>query len=43
MELVIETLDVVDLAFICILKGYLGTLPWLAAMVGFPWSAYGVS
>ena len=26
-----------------ILKGYLGTLPWLAAMVGFPWSAYGVS
>lgn len=37
------TISLVALAFICILKGYLGTLPWLAAMVGFPWSAYGVS
>lgn len=31
------------LAFYCIFKGYMGSLPWLAAMVGFPWSAYGVS
>lgn len=31
------------LAFYCIYKGYMGSLPWLAAMVGFPWTAYGVS
>lgn len=31
------------LAFYCIYKGYVGSLPWLAAMVGFPWTAYGVS
>ena len=31
------------LAFYCIFKGYVGSLPWLAAMVGFPWTAYGVS
>ena len=23
--------------------GFTGSLPWLAAMVGFPWTAYGVS
>lgn len=31
------------LAFYCIHQGYMGSLPWLAAMVGFPWTAYGVS
>lgn len=31
------------LAFYCIFKGFTGSLPWLAAMVGFPWTAYGVS
>lgn len=31
------------LAFLCIKEGYVGELPWLAAMVGFPWTAYGVS
>lgn len=31
------------LAFYCIFKGYVGSLPWLAAMVGFPWTAYGIS
>ena len=31
------------LAFLCVINGYLGTLPWLAAMVSFPWAAYGVS
>jgi EamA domain-containing membrane protein RarD len=31
------------LAFICILSGYFGELPWLTAMVSFPWAAYGVS
>lgn len=39
----ILTLSFIILAFICILFGYLGTLPWLAAMAGFPWTAYGVS
>lgn len=31
------------LAFYCIFMGYVGSLPWLSAMVAFPWSAYGVS
>lgn len=31
------------LAFYCIYKGFLGSLPWLTAMIGFPWTAYGVS
>lgn len=39
----VTTLALIALAFICVINGYLGTLPWLAAMVGFPWSAYGVS
>ena len=39
----IMTISFVVLAFICVFNGYLGTLPWLAAMAGFPWTAYGVS
>ena len=31
------------LAHCCIVNQYFGELPWLAAMVGFPWTAYGVS
>ena len=31
------------LAFLCVLFGYLGELPWLSVMVGLPWGAYGVS
>lgn len=30
------------LAALCIYKGYLGSLPWLSAMVGLPWTAHGV-
>ena len=30
------------LAAYCIHKGYTGSLPWLSAMVGLPWSAHGV-
>ncbi|MDE6260393.1 MAG: hypothetical protein K2M42_05960 [Oscillospiraceae bacterium] len=30
------------LAGYCIHKGYTGSLPWLSAMVGLPWSAHGV-
>ena len=39
----IMTIAFVILAFICVVNGYLGTLPWLTAMAGFPWTAYGVS
>lgn len=39
----IMTLAFIILAFICIEKQYFGELPWLTAMVGFPWTAYGVS
>ena len=39
----INTLSLIVLAYICILYGYLGTLPWLAGMTAFPWTAYAVS
>mgnify|MGYP003303378691 CR=1 FL=1 len=39
----IISLSFIVLAFYCISLGYTGTLPWLAAMVSFPWAAYGVS
>lgn len=39
----IMTIFFMYLAYICIQNQYLGELPWLAAMVGFPWTAYGVS
>ena len=39
----INTIGMLGLAYLSILLGYLGTLPWLAAMVAFPWTAYGVS
>ena len=39
----IVTIVLLILAFVCIKQEYFGELPWIAAMVGFPWSAYGVS
>ena len=39
----IMTIFFMYLAYLCIQNQYFGELPWLAAMVGFPWSAYGVS
>ena len=39
----ILTLSFIGLAFYCIFCGYTGSLPWLAAMISFPWTAYGVS
>lgn len=39
----IMSLSFIALAFYCIYEGFTGSLPWLAAMVGFPWTAYGVS
>lgn len=39
----IMSLSFIILAFYCIHEDFVGSLPWLAAMVGFPWTAYGVS
>lgn len=39
----IITLSFIALAFYCVTNQYFGELPWLAAMCGFPWTAYGVS
>lgn len=39
----INTISMLILAFLCVLFGYLGELPWLSVMVGLPWGAYGVS
>ena len=38
----IVTVGGVILAAVAILKGYTGSLPWLSAMVGLPWTAHGV-
>ena len=39
----IITFAFIVLAFYCVANEYFGELPWLAAMCGFPWTAYGVS
>lgn len=39
----IITISFIILAFVCVSNQYFGELPWLAAMCGFPWSAYGAS
>ena len=39
----IMTLSFIGLAALCIIKNYVGSLPWLTAMVSLPWTAYGVS
>lgn len=39
----ITTLTFLVLAVFCILRDYIGELPWLTAMIAFPWAAYGVS
>lgn len=39
----IMSLAFVSLAFYCVSLGFMGSLPWLAAMVGCPWAAYAVS
>lgn len=39
----IQTLALLALAFVCVFRGSYSELPWLAAMVAFPWTAYGVS
>lgn len=37
------TLSFIALAFFCVVNQYFGELPWLAAMCGFPWTAYGAT
>ena len=39
----IVTIAFLVLAFYCVVNQYFGELPWLTAMAGFPWTAYGVS
>lgn len=39
----IVTLSFIILAFYCVVMQYFGELPWLTALAGFPWTAYGVS
>lgn len=39
----IMTLAFLGLAYMCIDRQFSASLPWLAAMVSFPWAAYGVS
>ena len=31
------------LAFFCVISNFTASLPWISAMVGLPWAAYGVS
>lgn len=39
----LTTILLIVLAFYCVYLGFTGDLPWIAAMIGFPWAAYGVS
>ena len=39
----IVSIAFIILAYICIMNGFEGSLPWLSAMASFPWAAYGVS
>lgn len=39
----IMTLAFLGLAALCIINNYMGSLPWLTAMISLPWTAYGVS
>lgn len=39
----ITTIALLFLSYICVINQYIGDLPWIVAMAGFPWTAYGVS
>jgi hypothetical protein len=39
----IVTIGCLILAYFCIINDSYGDLPWLTAIVGLPWSAYGIS
>jgi len=36
------TIGGLALAVYCVYKDYMGSLPWIAAMVGLPWSSHGI-
>ena len=38
----IITIGAMILAAFCVYKGFMGSLPWISAMVGLPWTAHGV-
>lgn len=38
----IVTVGGLMLAFYCVYRQYVGSLPWIASMVGLPWTAHGV-
>lgn len=38
----VVTVGGLALAAFCIYRGYIGSIPWLSAMVGLPWTAHGV-
>ena len=38
----IVTIAAIALAFLCIIYGYIGSLPWIATLVGLPWRAHGI-
>lgn len=37
----VVTIGGLGLAGLCIWRGFTGSLPWLSAMVGLPWTAHG--
>lgn len=39
----IVTISCIVLAFYCIHNQFFGELPWITAMCGCPWAAYGIS
>lgn len=39
----IDTIAGIALAFYCVMNQYFGELPWITAMIGFPWTAYAIS
>lgn len=39
----VHTISMIILAYICVFKGFFAELPWLTAMVSFPWGAYAIS
>lgn len=39
----VVTISCIVLAFYCIYNQFIGELPWITAMCGFPWAAYGIS
>ena len=39
----VNTIGMMALAFFCVVRKFDAASPWLTAMVGLPWTAWGVS